>query len=490
MKILVVTARKAFPLVERAVSGLKDVYVKVLDSDIAAFATPKLLRESLVGDEQKYDLILVSGLCGADFSKLERDYQTKIRLGPKHASDLDVVLKYAGEVEFSSKIPACVLLAERMKRDALRMVNELEEKADFVFKMKDLKIGGSSRMKVLAEIVSATRLDREKLLKRARYFISEAADAIDLGVHLEAVPEDVERVVKALKPLGVPLSVDSLDGELLKAGVNAGADMVLSLNSTNLGIAGAAVAESGAAAVIIPDGDDLSSLSKNIKTAKSMGIKKIIADPVLNPVAHGCVESLSRYYQFRALDRETPLFFGTGNVTELIDADSTGANALLAGLGMELNASLLFTPEHSDKARGSVRELRIASEMMLLAREKQTPPKDLGIDLLVIKEKRARVALLDLIGKEFIPAEPSKIWRLDPAGCFKIGIIEIGGEEVIAAEHEKLVIRGKSAKEILDTILKRKLVLSPEHAAYLGRELMKAELALRFRRSYAQDSEF
>jgi len=28
------------------------------------------------------------------------------------------------------------------------------------------------------------------------------------------------------------------------------------------------------------------------------------------------------------------------------------------------------------------------------------------------------------------------------------------------------------------------------HAAYLGRELMKAELALKFRRSYSQDDEF
>ncbi len=493
MKILVVTARKAMPIVEKAIGQFINVQVKTLNLDIAAFTTPKLLREALAGEKQKYDLIIVSGLCGADFSRLERDINAKIRLGPKHASDLGIVIKYADKIEFSSKIPACALIAGMIKKDALQKIAELEQKANCNFQIRHLKIGLNSRMKVLAEIVDATRIGSEALLKKTKYFAGEGADMIDLGVHLEATPGDVERAVKAVKPLGLPVSIDTLDGELIKAGVKAGAALVLSLNSANLKIAGKVIAASNSAAVIIPDGEDIKTLRSNIEQAKAIGIKKIIADPILNPIAHGCIESIARYHQFRALDRETALFFGTGNVTELIDADSAGASAVLAGLAMELNASILFTPEHSDKARGNVRELRIASEMMLLAREKQTPPKDLGIDLLGIKEKRARTGTLDIREvKRVIAAEKSRIWKLDPVGCFKIGLVEFDGEEVIVAVHEpeKIAIKGKTAKEIMDTIIKQKLVSSTEHAAYLGRELMKAELALRFRRSYAQDDEF
>ena len=76
-------------------------------------------------------------------------------------------------------------------------------------------------------------------------------------------------------------------------------------------------------------------------------------------------------------------------MAELIDADSPGVNALLAGMAMEVKASVIFTSEHSDKTRGSVREMRRATEMMVLAAERPYP-KDLGIDLLILKEKRRR----------------------------------------------------------------------------------------------------
>jgi dihydropteroate synthase len=61
---------------------------------------------------------------------------------------------------------------------------------------------------------------------------------------------------------------------------------------------------------------------------------------------------------------------------------------------------------------------------------------------------------------------------------------------MIIAEHEKTSVVGKSAREIMDTLLELKLVSLLDHAAYLGRELEKAELALQFNRSYAQDDVF
>ena len=65
---------------------------------------------------------------------------------------------------------------------------------------------------------------------------------------------------------------------------------------------------------------------------------------------------MQRYILFREAHPQVPLFFGAGNVTELLDADTQGVNALLAALAAEVEASILFTPEYSAKARGSVRK--------------------------------------------------------------------------------------------------------------------------------------
>ncbi len=71
-------------------------------------------------------------------------------------------------------------------------------------------------------------------------------------------------------------------------------------------------------------------------------------------------------------------------MVELYDADSVGMNALLAGgIAKELSINLLLTTEVSAKAKGSVRELRRAVDMNLF-----DMPKDLGFDLLILKEKR------------------------------------------------------------------------------------------------------
>jgi dihydropteroate synthase-like protein len=207
-----------------------------------------------------------------------------------------------------------------------------------------------------------------------------------------------------------------------------------------------------------------------------------------------CSSDLDRYYEFRERNRETPLFFGVGNVTELIDADSIGVNAMLSGIAMELGASILFTPEFSSKAYGSVSELKTASMMMMLAKERGSAPKDLGIDMLSIKEKRRRE--FGLLPENATEAKGNEKWHLDPAGCFKIGITEdeyISGKILpgkIVVKHNDNSIAGTTAKEVLDTIISLGLVSRLDHAGYLGRELMKAELALKFKRSYSQDDKF
>ncbi len=150
---------------------------------------------------------------------------------------------------------------------------------------------------------------------------------------------------------------------------------------------------------------------------------------------------------------------------------------------MELDANILFTPQYSAKTSGSISELKTAAQMMLLARDRCTPPKDLGLDLLIIKEKRHRTSDIEI--NKLIKAKP-RATRQDPKGCFSIAL----QDGKIIANHEDVSIIGTNAKAICDTISDLELVSLMEHAAYLGRELMKVELALRFGRSYAQDDEF
>ena len=174
-----------------------------------------------------------------------------------------------------------------------------------------------------------------------------------------------------------------------------------------------------------------------------------------------------------------------------MDVDTIGVNATLCGIGAEAGASILFTPEFSDKAQGSIRELKRASEMMQLSSIRESSPKDLGLDLLCIKEKRRRPDLP--LPQNAIQARSSKSWRVDPAGPIRIRIVPdsiSGNGGSIVAEHEKASVVGKNAREVMDTLLELKIVSRLDHAAYLGRELEKAELALHFNRSYAQDDVF
>lgn len=493
MNILIATGRLAENTVRNAVGKAADILI--VDIDIAAFITPRKLLKTFLsaGLSKSYDIILVPGLSSGNFTSVEKELGCKIRLGPKHAYDLGFVLPFAETVEFSRTVTACELLADVRRDMALELIGETEEKVRPLLKLREVKLGGGARMKVMGEIVGATELDPDRLREKIETFVARGADIIDLGASLNTGPGQVKETValaRALSP--VPISIDTLDPELIREGLEAGVDLVLSLNGSNLKTAGPAVAEAGVAAVVLPDdGESLESLIKNIEIARSLGIKKLIADPVLDPVGHNITESIVRYHEFHRLYPEIPVFFGAGNVTELLDVDTIGVNALLCGIGTEVGASILFTPEFSDKAQGSILELKTASGMMLLSRIRESSPKDLGLDLLYIKEKRRRPE--KTLPEKTIRARPAKAWRTDPAGPIRIGIIPDrirGSGGLIIAEHEKAAITGESAAEVMDTLLEMELVSRLDHAAYLGRELEKAELALRFSRSYAQDDAF
>ena len=470
MRILLPTGSATEAAVRACAAGY-DADVMVT-GEIASFLTPHQLDKMI--RRGKYDMVIVSGMCTASFDSVERATGVPVYRGPRHAADLALILPLLGIITLSRTIPADDYLVGKKREEAYRAVKTAEHNATPDYVIRGLKIGGSSRMKVLAEIMDAHR--RENIREDVERFFSGGADIVDLGFGFDATPKDVTRVFAAIADMDRPLAVDTQDPALIHAALPR-ADIVLSLQSRNIPLVGKDIGDAGTAAVVVPDNH---TLAQNIALAKKAGVQCIIADPLLRPAGSGLADSLRHFRRSRY-----PVFFGAGNVVELLDADSIGINALLAGIAMELNASIIFTSEHSDKTAGSVAEMHRATEMMVLARDRPYP-KDLGIDLLVLKEKRRRrEPPLDYDTILTAPPAPAEIQN-DPKGNFRIGI---EGDEIVAVIRGK-AMKGKRWQDVFASIQKAGDVSLLDHAAYLGRELYKAELAIRYGRSFEQDGEF
>lgn len=87
--------------------------------------------------------------------------------------------------------------------------------------------------------------------------------------------------------------------------------------------------------------------------------------------------------------------------------------------------------------------------------------------------------------------DPLKEWRPDPAGYFLIRVNRTKKQiEAGLVTYRHVIIKkviGKYAIEIYNTIIKHKLISKLEHAAYLGKELYKAEVALKYGVPYKQE---
>jgi len=93
-----------------------------------------------------------------------------------------------------------------------------------------------------------------------------------------------------------------------------------------------------------------------------------------------------------------------------------------------------------------------------------------------------------------------KDWKMDPKGYFLIGVdrkknfIQVGYCKFTKLENSPVndmvaVIKGKTAIEIVNTLIKQKYISSLQHAADMGIELHKAELSLKYGFKYTQDKD-
>jgi hypothetical protein len=215
-------------------------------------------------------------------------------------------------------------------------------------------------MRIFAEIVDASALGVDTIVTRAESMRTAGADVIDLGCLPDTPFPHLEDAVRALRGSGHAVSVDSGNTDELRRGGKAGAQFLLSLTEATLDLA----SETGAIPILIPaTHGELPSLFRAAEAAEKHGIPAIL-DPVLDPIHFGFMNSLGRYAEVRRRLPAAEILMGTGNLTELTDADSIGITALLLGICSELFIRNLLVVQVSPHTRRKVQELVAAGGVM------------------------------------------------------------------------------------------------------------------------------
>ena len=162
---------------------------------------------------------------------------------------------------------------------------------------------------------------------------------------------------------------------------------------------------------------------------------------------------------------------GTGNLTELTDADSSGVTALLAGVCSELGIRNVLVVQVSPHTRRTVAEHDAARRMMFAARANADLPRNYG-DLLLQVHDRAPFAQT--------PAEIAALAAEVRDANYRIATAA-DGIHVFRQNMHAVVQAAMDAFPALG------VERDGAHAFYLGTELMKAEIAWTLGKRYVQD---
>ncbi len=334
---------------------------------------------------------------------------------------------------------------------------------------------GGYDIQIIAEINHAPRKSWEQIYAEACHFRTSGADVIDIGCEPGSIWPGVGETVRRLRALGFRVSIDSLAVPEIEAALEAGAELVLSVNSSNLQAARRWGERYPYCEVVaIPDRpDDLDSLLRTAEQLAVWGVRCRL-DPILEPIGFGFAHSLGRYIEVRRRFPDAPMLMGVGNLTELTDADSAGINVLLAGFCQELRITSILTTEVINWARSSVREWDLARRLVHYAVRQRVLPKRLEPDLILLRDP--------------------KLYEMGEAGIAELAAnIRDRNYRIIAERGEihilnrDIHLRGTDPFELFEQLLKYDQRLDPSHAFYLGYELAKAVTALTLHKNYVQD---
>jgi len=430
-RVLFVTGGLAEPALRRVLAEMAPPFacdVAVLRITVAALMTTAWIARSLEVP-QGVDLVLIPGLCEGDPGVIAERVGVGVEKGPK---DLREIPRHFGRAAVAREY-------------------------------------GAWDIEVIAEINNAPRLTAAAIRDAADYFRASGADIIDIGCTPGLPFPGLGEIVRELVADGMRVSIDTFDPGEMRAAVRAGAELVLSVNGSNIDVA-QDLAGTGARVVVLPDlGGSLDTLEPSLEALARWDVPYLI-DPILEPIGHGFMASLERFAEVRRRYPNAEMLMGIGNLTELTAADTTGVNALLIAVCQELGIRAVLTTEVIPWARGAVREIDVARRLMHYAVTRQAIPKGVDDRLVTVKDP-----VILTYSEEELRALQADI--TDPN--FRI-FADPGGITVLNNER---FIRGTDIQDIFT----RLQVDEPAHAFYLGKELARASLAMTLGKTYRQE---
>jgi len=432
-RVLFVTGKLAEPALRRTLGEMAPPFaydVAVMRITVAALmTTPWIARFLEVPPDT--DLVLIPGLCEGDPAAIAAKARTRVEKGPK----------------------------------------DLREIPDYFGHQATPPPSGAYDIEIVAEVNNAPRLPREAVRQAAQYYRASGADVIDIGCTPGLAYPDLGAVVGELVAAGMRVSIDSFDSGEIRAAVAAGAELVLSVNGSNLHTAGE-LAGTKARVVAIPDfGTGLETLEPTVAALERWGVPYLI-DPIIEPIGFGFMASLERFAETHRRYPAAPLFMGIGNITELTAADTTGVNALLVAICEEVGVRAVLTTEVIPWARGAVREIDIARRLMHHAVTRQALPKGVDDRLVTLKDPKILA---------YGEAELRALHRAVTDPNFRI----FADEQVITVFNNEIFVRGTDINDLFAQLG----VDEATHAFYLGRELMKAKIAITLGKTYRQEGQ-
>lgn len=337
---------------------------------------------------------------------------------------------------------------------------------------KQLKVDLSDhQIEIIAEINHVPELSVADAVDIASSYLRDGADFIDVGGIPGQTCTNIGDYVSAIKELGVRVSIDSLNIDEIELAAKAGAELVLSVNSSNVH----AAADWGCEVIVIPDDPaDLHSIESTIETLDQAGVAFRI-DPILEPIGLGFAKSLLRYHTVREQWPHCEMMMGIGNLTELSDVDSAGVNLMLLGICQELEIHSVLTTQVINWASSSIKECDIARRLVRYACTNSVPPKNLSTDLVVLRDR---------LLPQFSPQQISDL----------AASIKDNNYRILTAENEiHLLGSGKHFKDtdpfaVFDALMETDPKnVDASHAFYLGYEMCKAMTAIALDKNYTQD---
>ncbi len=326
-------------------------------------------------------------------------------------------------------------------------------------------------IQIIAEINHAPDIPPERLLAEALALRQSGADVIDLGCNPGATWHEVDEAVRRLLESGLQVSIDSFNPEEVRRAAAAGAELVLSVNSSNVH----AAAEWGIEVVVVPDDPQRWEAMESTLEILDRARVPFRIDLILEPIGFGFAASLLRYQAARQRWPQAAMMMGIGNLTELSDVDSAGLNFMLLALCQEWQIDSVLTTQVINWARSSVRECDLARRMVRHAIEQRVPPKRLSEDLVMLRDPRMREFSAEIIEQMASEIRDANYRIMNAAGLTHV----LGHGDRVS---------GSDPFEIFDRLVElAPKGIDPSHAFYLGYELCKAELARLLGKQYSQD---